>query len=221
MSDKEKLDRPRSRRPSYLSGPVGSARPVPASAQPEAGPARKPAEQAGQDKPDVKLYSWSVWLLPRRPKVSAGVIVALLGCIGLAYWAMPQILFVGIITLILINRLAPYLFPLKYSLTEKTAGYSTFLARDVREWGRIFTYHQYPDGILLANDVRSIRGRMREGMFLYFEPNGANKDEVLKIVQAKLKPPTEALTPKEGDQQPYKGGIGSAFRRVRKVRGKE
>lgn len=173
-----------------------------------------------EEKPDVTLSSWKVWLLPRRPAVSAGVVAALFACIGVAYWAFPELIFVGVITLILINRLAPYLFPVKYTLTEKTVGYSTFLAKDTRNWERIFTYYTYPDGVLLSNDVRSVRGRMREGMFLYYEPGATNKDEVLQVVQSKLRSPKEALAPAEGEQ-PFKGGIGSALRRVRKFRDKE
>lgn len=220
MSDKPA--RPPSRRPSYLTGPGSPARPGQGQAQPEAatekkGEAPRRQEQALEDK---QLCEWRVWLLPRRPVVSTGVVAALLLCVGLAYWALPNALFVGIITIILFNRLAPYLFPMKYVLTEQTAGYRAFLARDTREWGRIFTYYQYPDGVLLANDVRTVRGRLREGLFLYYETGGANRDEVLKIVQSKLKPPQEALAPKTG-KEPYKGGVGSALRRIRRLRDKE
>jgi hypothetical protein len=38
-------------------------------------------------------------------------------------------------------------------------------------------------------------------------------------VRTKLKPPKEAMALKEGKE--YKGGVGSALRRVRKLRGKE
>ncbi len=218
MSDNEKTPRPRGRRPSYLTGPVGSARPVPASAQPETpDKAEAPEEQVVEDK---ELINWKVWLLPRRPGVSVAVIVTLLACIGIAYWAFPNVLFVGIITVILINRLAPYLFPVKFILTEQTAGYKTILARDVRPWGRIFTFYEFPDGVLLANDTRTVRGRFREGMFLYYETGATNKDQVLDIVRSKLKAPKEAMAPKTGEEG-YKGGVGSALRRVKKLRGKE
>ena len=220
MSDKQKPDRPRGRRPSYLTGPVGSAKPLPASGGSEIAPGRKKEAVREEAKPDVQLYSWKIWLLPRRPAVSAAVVIALIGCVGIAYWALPQVLFVGIISLILLNRLAPYLFPVTFVLTEETVGYKTFLARDVRQWGRIFTYYQFPDGVLLANDVRSVRGRFREGLFLYFEAGGANKDEVLRVVQSKVKSPKEAVAPASGGHA-YKGGVGSALRRIRKLRGKE
>ncbi len=219
MSDDQKKPRPASRRPSYLTGPVGSVRPVPASALPEvapkAGEARKEQEEV---KEDHELYTWKVWLFPRRPLVSAAVVVALFALIALAYWAFPNPFFVSIISVILVNRLAPYLFPVKYVLTEQTVGYRTFLARDVRNWERIFTFYDYPDGVLLANDTRTMRGRLREGLFLYYEPGGTNRDDVLNVVNAKLKTPKEAMAPKE--ERDYKGGVSSAFRRIRKLRGK-
>jgi hypothetical protein len=220
MSDNEKKPGPARRRPSYLTGPAGSARPVPASAQPETAPkAEKARKEQEAVKEDRELCTWKVWLLPRRPVISAAVVMALLTCVGLAYWALPQPIFVVIIGIILINRLAPYLFPVKYVLTEETAGYRTLLARDVREWRRIFTYYDCPDGVLLSNDTRTMRGRLREGLFLYYELGGTNREEVLNVVKAKLKPPKEAMAPKEG--RDFKGGVGSAVRRLRKLRGKE
>lgn len=218
MSDKEKESRPRSRRPSYLTGPVSPGRPVEVSQDSRTPPV---PEEAAEDeiKEDKELYTWRVWLLPRRPAVSVAVVVVLLTCIGLAYWAFPQIVFVAVIAVILVNRLAPYLFPVKYVLTEETVGYRTFLARDIRSWERIFTFYDQPDGVLLSNDVRSIRGRLREGLFLYYKEGAANREEVLSVVRAKVKPPEEAMAPRNGET--YKGGVGSAFRRVRRLRDKE
>ena len=142
-----------------------------------------------------------------------------MACIGVAYWAFPNILFVGIITFILINRLAPYLFPVNYIFTEQTAGYSTFMAKDIRPWNRVFTYYAFPDGVLLANDVRRVRGRMREGLFMYYETGATNQDQILDVVRSKLKPPEEAMAPKAQDEN--KGGFGSAIRRIRKFRQKD
>lgn len=218
MSDKEKSPRPRGRRPSYLTGPVGSAKAVPDSAQPET--ASKKVLQQEEVIEDKELVSWKVWLLPRRPGISAAVIVTLLACIGVAYWAFPNVLFVAIITFILVNRLAPYLFPVKFILTEQTAGYKTVMAKDVRPWTKVFTFYEFPDGVLLSNDVRSIRGRLREGLFLYYEAGATNKEQVLDVVRAKLKSPADALAPKANDAG-FKGGVGSALRRVKKLRGKE
>ena len=151
---------------------------------------------------------------PRRPGVSTAVVITLLACIGVAYWAFPNVLFVGIITFILINRLAPYLFPVNYILTEQTAGYSTFMAKDIRPWNKVFTYYEFPDGVLLANDIRRVRGRMREGLFMYYDTGAVNKEQILDVVRSKLRPPAEAMTPKSADDN--KGGIGSAFRRIKK-----
>jgi hypothetical protein len=219
MSDKEKKERARGRRPSYLNGPVGSAKnPVPSeTVEAKKDEVPPPQEAVVEDK---ELLSWKVWLMPRRPAVSVAVVVTLLACIGVSYWAFPNVLFIAIITFILFNRLAPYLFPVKYTLTEQGVGYKTLMARDTRTWGKVFTYYEFPDGVLLSNDTRSVRGRLREGLFLYYETGGANKDQVLDVVKSKLKAPTEAMAPKQ-DGAEYKGGVGSALRRVRKIRGKE
>ncbi len=215
--------RPKVSRPSYLGGPGSASRlsgnePLP----PEKGGtgSTAPEESSEAPKEDVELYSWRIWLLPRRPWVSALVVGVMILSLGFAYWAFPQVIFVVVVTLILLNRLAAYLFPVRYTLTEETVGYRTILAKDVRGWNRFFTYHQFPDGVLLSHDVRSIRGRLREGLFLYYNQDGSNKDEVLKIVQAKLKPPAEAGK-KEGDGTQYKGGLGSALRRIRDFRKKD
>ncbi|MGE5579984.1 MAG: hypothetical protein ACM3WU_08065 [Bacillota bacterium] len=215
MSDKEKAPRPASRRPSYLSGPAQAPKAPP----PDAAPKREETKGA-QEVTDKELVSWKVWLLPRRPRVSAFVVVALLGCIGVAYWQFPNFVFVAIITMILINRLGPYLFPVTYTLTEQTAGYKTVGARDVRPWSKIFTYYEFPDGVLLSHDTRGIRGRLREGLFMYYEAGAANKDQVLDVVKSKLKPPAEAMAPNP-DAERDRGGIGSALRRVRKLKNKD
>jgi len=215
MSDKEKTPRPASRRPSYLSGPAQA----PKAPQQDTAPKRDEAKEA-QEVPDKELMSWKVWLLPRRPVVSAIVVVALLGCIGVAYWYFPNVMFIVIITMILINRLGPYLFPVTYTLTEQTAGYRTFGARDVRQWSKIFTYYEFPDGVLLSHDTRGLRGRLREGLFMYYELGAANKDQVLDIVKSKLKSPAEAMAPNP-DADTEKGGFRSALRRIRKIKNKE
>ena len=219
MSDNEKKPRS-SRRPAYLSGPAGPAKPSPAPPPPAyAEKAGEAAKEAEETKEDQEIYRWKTWLLPRRPAISAVVVVVVLGCLGLAYWSFPQPLFVVIIGLILVNRLAPYLFPVTWVFTEETVGYRTFLARDVRKWEQVFTYYEYPDGVLLSNDVRTIRGRLREGLFVYYEVGGTNKEKVLEIVKAKVKSPKEAMAPKTDHE--YKGGVGSALRRIRRIRGKE
>lgn len=204
------------RRPSYLSGPGGS-RPLPAEEAKPAGSGAPAEEPAPQEQEDRLLHSWSVWLLPRRPLVSAVVIAVLFLSIGMAYWAMPRLLFVGLITVILINRLAPYLFPVKYQISEQRVGYKTFLAADSRPWEKFFTYHTFKDGVLLANDTRSMRGRFKEGLFMYYGKDTPVED-VLATIGSKLPSPEEAMKPKDNIE--YKGGMGSALRRVRKVRGK-
>jgi len=218
MSENEKKPRA-SRRPAYLSGPAGSVKTSQETAAPRVEKPQEAAKQPEAAQEDRELYRWKTWLLPRRPALSAVVVIVLVLCLGLAYWAFPQPLFMVVIGLILINRLAPYLFPVTWIFTEETAGYKTLLAKDVRKWGQIFTYYEYPDGVLLSNDLRTVRGRLREGLFVYYEPGGANKERVLEVVKAKLKPPKEAMAPK--DAQEFKGGVGSALRRIRRVRGKE
>ncbi|MGI6633501.1 MAG: hypothetical protein ACOX5M_10750 [Bacillota bacterium] len=205
----------KSRRPTYLSGP-GTPRPVPADEAKETqGGADKETPPPPQE--DRVLYSWTVWLLPRRPLVSALVVGVLLFSIYLAYWALPQLLFVGLITFILLNRLAPYLFPVKYTISEQKAGYKTFLASDSRPWGKFFTYYKFKDGVLLSNDTRTVRGRFKEGLFMYYSSD-TPVDEVLAVIGSKLPEPEEAMKPKDDGQ--YKGGVGSALRRIRKLRDK-
>ncbi len=205
----------KSKRPSYLSGP--GAPPPPSDRDEKATGAAPPEKGAPEPEEDRELLSWKVWLLPRRPFVSALVVAVLLVSIYLAYWAFPQIIFVGLITFILLNRLAPYLFPVKYFLSEQRAGYRTFLAADSRPWERFFTYYKFDDGVLLSNDTRSLRGRLREGLFMYYG-NETPVDEVLSIIASRLPPPKEAMKPKEETE--YKGGVSSALRRVRRLRGK-
>jgi len=232
MSDNEKREiaenptsRPRITRPSYLRGPVVPRRPSqPAIRGEEPGEKENPPAQTlekremPQDE-DKELYRWNIWLFPRRPLVSALVVGSLIVSILLAYWAFPQVLFVAVAALMLLNRLAPYLFPMECILTEKTAGYKAFLAKDIRPWNNLVTYYEFPDGVLLSHDDRSIRGRLREGLFLYYYPDKSNKDEILSIVQSKLKPPKEAFKDREEKDKEHKGGIGSAIRRVRRLKG--
>lgn len=215
-------NRPKVTRPSYLRGSMGPKKggqgvAVEKSKQ-VAAPQEKKQEPEPKEVEDKPIYAWTIWLLPRRPLVSVLVVMSLAGCIFIAYWAFPQVFFVVIISLILLNRLAPFLFPMKCSLNEVTVGYRTFLASDVRPWTNFLTYHEFPDGVLLTHDTRTIRGRMREGLFLYYYPDKSNKDEILRIVQSKLKPPEQAFEMKDKETED-KGGIGSAIRRVRRLKG--
>ncbi|HHY12434.1 MAG TPA: hypothetical protein GX529_07375 [Firmicutes bacterium] len=199
-------------RPAYLRGLMPRGKPDSAEAKEVA-----PVDKEEEAKEDVELYSWKNWLLPRRPLVSAVVVASLIGCIVLAYWAVPQLFFVAVITLIFLNRLAPYLFPVKFVLTEETVGYKTFLARDVRGWDRFLTYREFPDGVFLTHDIRTLRGRMKEGVFLYYYEDGSNRDEILRIVESKLKPLHEALSI-EDEKREDRGGLRSALDRVRRFR---
>jgi len=225
MSDRGK-ERKKVRRPSYLRGPVMAGRSrvkTKEDQEDENGKSARAQQEVQQEekeqvKEDVELYSWKVWLFPRRPFVSVLVVGSLIGSILLAYWAIPQPVFAVVISIILINRLAPYLFPVKYSLREETVGYKTFLARDIRYWRNLVTYYEFPDGVLLTHDIRSIRGRLRGGLFLYYASGKSDRDEILKIVRAKLKPPKEAFAPDK--EQGYKGGIRSALRRIRNIKSK-
>jgi len=179
-----------------------------------------PVEEEQEPKEDVELYRWTNWLLPRRPLVAVFVIGSLIGCIALAYWAVPQPFFVAVITVIFLNRLAPYLFPVTFVLTEETAGYKTFLARDIRNWDVFLAYREFPDGVFLTHDIRTLRGRLKEGIFLYYYEDCSNKDEILRIVGSKLKPLDEALST-EPDKKENKGGLRSAFERIRRLRSKK
>ncbi|HHY16875.1 MAG TPA: hypothetical protein GX524_02255 [Firmicutes bacterium] len=215
-------------RPSYLRGPLpqkrvdsdfreASDREAKSSTD---RPEKSPAQSKGEVKEDVELYSWKIWLLPRRPLVSVLVVASVIGSVALAYWTFPQALFVAVITVILINRLAPYLFPVRYQMTEQKVGYRTFLARDVRNWDRFLTYREFHDGVLLTHDIRSVRGRMKESIFLYYHQDGSNRDEVLRVVSSKLKPPQEAFA--EADMEKTKrGGLRAALERVRRLRPKD
>ncbi len=196
-------------RPSYLGGAPSKSQNPPAATKAES-PAPRPVSE------DNVLYQWKIWLFPRRPLVSAIVVVVLLGSLFLAYWTLPQLLFIALIALVLVNRLAPYLFPVRYTIGESTVGYDTFMARDKRSWDKFFTYYQFPDGVLLSHDVRGFRGRLKEGLFLYYSRDLSNKDQILDLVKARLKAPKEALT--EGQPAPNKGGILSAWRRAKKAK---
>lgn len=206
-------------RPTYLRGPASQRKPDVDSQDTQTKEATSVQEE-DQITEDVELYTWTNWLLPRRPLVSVFVVASLIGCIALAYWAVPQYFFVAVITIILINRLAPYLFPVKFILTEQTVGYKTFLARDIREWDRFLAYREFPDGVFLTHDIRTLRGRMKEGIFLYYCEDCSNKDQILHIVESKLKPLDEAISAKD-EKEKKKGGLRSAIERIRRIRRKE
>lgn len=218
-------------RPSYLRGPLPKKSDVqlegetvaPTTEDLDEGSAAKVAKKDVQAE-DVELYSWKVWLLPLRPWISVLVVASIIGCLGLEYWAFPQLFFVLIMAVILLNRLAVYLFPVKYVLTEETVGFRTFLARDIRSWDKVLTYYEFEDGVLVSHDTRTVRGRLKSGLFLYYYPDGSNKEQVLQIVKSKLKPPDEAFVEKDRlieQQKKEKGGVGSAIERTRKVKSKK
>lgn len=188
------------KRPSYLEGSKKTVS------------KEKPVEQPKREKEDREIAAWSVWLLPRRPLVAVIVVGTLFLCFGLAYWAVPSFLFLAAVMAILLNRLAAYLFPTRYFLNENTVGYRTFLGKDVRNWSQLFTYYEYPDGVLLCLDTGTVRGRMGEGLFLYYSAGNQNEDEVLSEVKKRLKPPDRA---KAAKKKQFGGGIRSAWRRVR------
>jgi len=196
-------------RPSYLGGSRSQTQSLPVETKAEP-VVSKPASE------DKALYEWKIWLFPRRPMVSAIVVLVVLGSLALAYWTYPEPLFIAIIALILLNRLALYLFPVKYTIGEVTVGYETLLARDKRTWDKFFTYYQFPDGVLLAHDTRGLRGRLKEGLFLYYNRDLSNKEQILDLVKARLKPPKEAM--RDDQSSPSKGGILSAWRRVRRAK---
>lgn len=215
-----------SRRPSYLRG-AGNRREdlaVSRKAEKVVGETGREAAQEGADRVDGKdeiLLTWHVWLLPRNPLKSVLVVSSLVGTIALAYWAVPQWLFTMLIAILILNRLAPYIFPVKYELKDATVTFKTYLASNTKQWNELFCYREYPDGVMLMHDPRTITGRMREGIFLYYDEKLEHKDEILRIVSSKLKPVSEALSGQpQRDKVSSRGGLLSAISRVRRLRQK-
>lgn len=206
-----------SKRPAYLRGGLWSRQEPSGSPAPES-----QTEKAGLPKTETQdevLLTWRVWLLSRNIPKSVLVMVSTAAMIFLAYWAIPQLLFVGFITLLILNRLAPYLFPMKYELREKTVSYKTYMASNTKRWDELFCYREYPDGIMLMHDPRTITGRVREGIFLYYDESPGHKDEILRIVSSKLRPLKEAVAARaDGDGVSPKGGLFSAISRLRRLR---
>ncbi len=210
-SDNEGRGGRKGRRPAYLRGRSG-ALPRTEVQKPE----EPDKDEPKQPETDDVIYSWQVWLFRRRPLVSVLVVVTVLGSLLLAYWAVPQPMFIAVLALVMLNRLGPYLFPLKYRLNERTVGFTTFFAKDIRNWSDLDRYGEFPDGVLLSRDPASVRGRLKGTLFLYYYEDGSNKDEILRVIRDKVVP-LEAR-PKGDDDGTYKGGFKSALRRVRGAR---
>lgn len=214
-----------SRRPTYLRG-MAVRRDVETSrgAKEAVNETGKEAGQVAGDQVDAKdeiLLSWRVWLLPRSPLKSLLVISSVVGMIALSYWAVPQWVFTILIAILVLNRLGPYIFPMKYELKDVTVSFKTYLASNTKQWNELFCYREYPDGVMLMHDPRTITGRMREGIFLYYDEKLEHKDEILRIVSSKLKPAREALSgqPQRAEIS-YRGGLLSAISRIRRLRQK-
>ncbi|MBE3519495.1 MAG: hypothetical protein IMW97_04225 [Firmicutes bacterium] len=214
-----------SRRPAYLRGTV-PRRDVetPLRAKEAVVETGEGAGRVAADKVDEKdeiLLSWRVWLLPRNPLKSVLVVSSFVGMLALAYWAVPQVVFTILIAILILNRIGPYIFPMKYELKDATVSFKTYLASNTKRWDELFCYSEYPDGVMLMHDPRTITGRMREGIFLYYDEKLEHKDEILRIVSSKLKPAKEALSgrPKAGEVSST-GGLLSAISRVRRLRQK-
>lgn len=176
----------------------------------------RPPKEPTADAADTELLSWKVWLFPKRPMISTLVVSVVFVCLFLAYRAVPQLLFVAVLGLIFINRLAPYLFPVTFYIREVTVGYRTFLAKDQKRWDRFFCYSVFPDGVLLSHDTSGLRGRIREGLFLYFDKELASKDEIVAQVRARLPSAKEAHESKGTTEK--KAGVSYAWQRAKRAR---
>jgi hypothetical protein len=127
MPDTDNEQKPRSRRPSYLGGPAGPAKAPVAPARPSqvAPPKREEPPPPIEDK---EILRWKVWLLPRRPWVSAAVVATVVASVGLAYWAVPNAFFVIAITLILLTVSGPSLFSRLLTSSRANGGNKTLFA---------------------------------------------------------------------------------------------
>lgn len=225
-SSSEGRSRNVSRRPSYLRSAGIRRQDLEAPQETEKAPdeSGKKGCQAAVGQVEAKdeiLLSWRVWLLPRNPLKSVLVVSSLIGMIALAYWAVPQWVFTILIAILVLNRVGPYIFPMKYELKDATVSFKTYLASNTKQWNELFCYQEYPDGIMLMHDPRTITGRMREGIFLYYDEKLEHKDEILRIVSSKLKPAREALSGKpQRAEISYRGGLLSAISRVRRLKQK-
>ncbi len=225
-SSSEGRSRNVSRRPAYLRGAGTRREDLEAPRETEKAPdeSGRKACQAAVDQVDAKdeiLLSWRVWLLPRNPLKSVLVVSSLIGMVALAYWAVPQWVFTILIAILVLNRIGPYIFPMKYELKDATVSFRTYLASNTKQWNELFCYHEYPDGIMLMHDPRTITGRMREGIFLYYDEKLEHKDEILRIVSSKLRPAKEALSGRpQTAEVSSRGGLLGAISRVRRLRQK-
>ncbi len=159
----------------------------------EAAAKRKEKEKEEPPAPveDKILLQWSVHLFKRRQGISALVLALVAMATYFGYWLFDEWFLAVLVLLISIGALSAYFFPISYTLSERGMKMANFLAREEKEWKDFWTYVHYADGVHLSYDQRRLKGRVRQGVMLYYDDKKELKDTITEIVSTRLPPPEQ------------------------------
>ena len=185
--------KPRPPRPDEESS-EGTSRPPRRKKKKKPKPKAPPEEKKPQppvEEEDEVLLQWSVHLFKRRRGISALVVGMVIMATYFGYWLFHEWFLSVIVVLISVGALSAYFFPISYTLSQRGMKMKNFLAREDKQWHEFWTYVHYPDGVLLAYDQRKLKGRVRQGVMLYYDDEGELKDKISEIVSPRLPSPEE------------------------------
>ena len=127
---------------------------------------------------------WTVHLIKRNWKVSAGVVLFLIILCTAIYFSFNSATFLFLSVAILIISLSPFFLPTTYTFQDDCIIVKSLLRKSSRQWNSFKSYYPDRNGVLLSPFPSPTRLENFRGVYIRFENN---RSEVVEFIQKKIK----------------------------------
>lgn len=126
---------------------------------------------------------WTVHLIKRNWKISAGVILFLIILCAAIYLSFNSATFLFLSVAILAISLSPFFLPTTYTFQDDCIIVKSLLRKSSRQWNSFKSYYPDRNGVLLSPFSSPTRLENFRGVYIRFENN---RSEVVDFIEKKI-----------------------------------
>lgn len=126
---------------------------------------------------------WTVHLIKRNWKISAGVILFLIILCAAIYLSFSSATFLFLSVAILAISLSPFFLPTTYTFQDDCIIVKSLLRKSSRQWNSFKSYYPDRNGVLLSPFPSPTRLENFRGVYIRFENN---RSEVVDFIEKKI-----------------------------------
>lgn len=133
---------------------------------------------------EKELLTWKIHMAKRNPAKAVSVLILILICAYFIHFTMEDLFFTVIASFVLLIMVLPYYLPTTFILTESGIMKKMLFSKQNRSWSE-FNRYDIENNIIKLYTMKKKSRLDNYRSFLIICNN--NKDNVLKIVQEKVK----------------------------------